>query len=91
MQIYLQKRFFYAGLWQTIQNSNLRSEKRGGTSLKSTIEKLLLAKDVKVNAIELEALTNQWETIQSLRDGLRHADGKEHDIGLVHRLKEEAE
>lgn len=58
--------------------------------MKSTIEKLLLAKGVTVDANELEALTNQWETIQSLRDGLHHADGKENDIGLVHQLKEDA-
>ncbi|MFS0575761.1 hypothetical protein AB1K83_09005 [Sporosarcina sp. 179-K 3D1 HS] len=58
--------------------------------MKSTIEKLLLAKGVTVDANELEALTYQWETIQSLRDGLRHVEGKEYDIGLVHPLKEEA-
>ncbi|WP_042351653.1 hypothetical protein [Bacillus massiliigorillae] len=52
----------------------------------NTIEKILSAKSIRTSAEELQALTQQWESIQLLKNDFRSVELNDYDIAMTHTL-----
>ena len=52
----------------------------------NTIEKILLGKSIRTSSEELQALTEQWNTIQQLKKDLKNVELKDYDIAMTHAM-----
>jgi hypothetical protein len=54
--------------------------------MRSSIEKVLEEKGIKVSEGELELLEQQWKAIQQLKNGIETSKLNDADIGITHHL-----